>query len=410
MDMNMPFEETKKRKFRSVLRKTTVATLAVGLAAGSLSGVYADAKGKDNGNGNGKRQSAKGEINLRYSDLSEKEWKWAYKHIIRLASRQVFNGYEDGSFKPASSITRIEAIVASVRLLGLKDEAEKAENMNAALNFKDFDKVKKKFPWAIGYLKVALENDLLAETETSVQAEKAADRQWASILLVKALKLEDEALAKMNTQLTFKDAKEIPAGAVGYVAVALEKGLISGYGDNTFKPNKPVTRAELATLLDRAGEQLPEEEAQAVAGSVQSVTYGTLTLTKPDGSSVALALGTDVFVFREDKKVDVSAVQVGDTVLARTYGGKVVFIEVTKTAQQTIETTDYGTVGSFTLNAQGKIATLSLSKTVNGSAAITVYNVADNVVISGGNGALSPNQSVIVTIAANAVTKIAIQS
>ncbi len=29
----------------------------------------------------------------------------------------------------------------------------------------------------------------------------------------------------MNTTLTFKDAKQIPAGSVGYVAVAIEKGL-----------------------------------------------------------------------------------------------------------------------------------------------------------------------------------------
>ena len=68
---------------------------------------------------------------------------------------------------------------------------------------------------------------------------------WATTLLVKALKLDAEAKAKINTKLTFTDADEIPAGSVGYVAVALEKGLIKGFENNTFRPNAPVTRAQL---------------------------------------------------------------------------------------------------------------------------------------------------------------------
>ena len=32
----------------------------------------------------------------------------------------------------------------------------------------------------------------------------------------------------------------------------LQKGLIKGYADGTFKPNRPVTRAEFATLVNKA--------------------------------------------------------------------------------------------------------------------------------------------------------------
>ena len=31
----------------------------------------------------------------------------------------------------------------------------------------------------------------------------------------------------------------------------VELGLIKGYEDNTFRPNEPITRAEMATLLAR---------------------------------------------------------------------------------------------------------------------------------------------------------------
>lgn len=402
--------ETNKRG--TFWKKATLATLAVGMLAGGASSAFADGK-DDHGGKNSKnsKNATKVEINLNFNDLSQQDWQWAYEHIIRLASKQVFNGYEDGSFKPSNSIKRIEAIVAAVRLLGLKDEAEKPENMNATLNFKDFQQVQKKYPWAVGYLDVALENDLFSESDTSVQPDKPADRLWASVLLVKALKLDDEAKAKMDAQLPFKDAKQIPAGSVGYVAVALEKGLITGYGDNTFKPNKPVTRAELAALLDRADEQLPESsDATAVNGTVESVSSTGLTVKLADGTTSALTLDANVFIFRNDAKVAVTALKAGDEVLVRTYQGKVVFIEVTKPAEEATTLTDQGSVSTFTLNANGKIATITLSKTVNGVLNTVLYNVSDAVTISGGNGVLTPNQNVVVTITNNVVTAIAIQS
>ena len=87
---------------------------------------------------------------------------------------------------------------------------------------------------------------------------------FAATLLVKALGLEADATAKVNTQLTFKDEDKIPAGSVGYVAVATEKGIVTGYDNNTFRPNQPVTRAELAALLDRTDEEMPDNDAQAI--------------------------------------------------------------------------------------------------------------------------------------------------
>lgn len=54
-------------------------------------------------------------------------------------------------------------------------------------------------------------------------------------------------------KLTFKD--KVPAYAQGAVQVALEKGLVKGYTDKTFRPDRPVTRAEVAAILDRLVKQ-----------------------------------------------------------------------------------------------------------------------------------------------------------
>ncbi|WP_164472597.1 S-layer homology domain-containing protein [Cohnella candidum] len=387
-------------------KKTAVATLALSMLAGSATGLVASAKSKhedndDHGNSN------KGKIEIRYNfnfkDLSEDNYKWAYAHIIRLVSQGVFKGYDDGSFKPSNKITRVETIVAAVRLLGLESEAQKPENMNAKLNFKDFDQLKKKYPQAVGYVAVALKNDLFNENDSVIQAEKPATRLWASVLLVKSMKLEAEASAKMGTELSFRDADAIPAGSVGYVAVAIEKGLVSGYTDNTFQPNKPITRAELASILDRLGVQLPDQgnqnnQAQAITGTVTANVYGSTSITvkKADNTSVTVPLDANVFVFRNGIKSPASAILAGDEVLVRTYEGKAVFIEVTKTAQAAVQFTDAGKISSFTFDASGKIATLSLTRDVNGTTSTIVYNVDPSVKITGGNGVLAASLVVIV--------------
>ncbi|WP_373232654.1 S-layer homology domain-containing protein [Cohnella sp.] len=413
-------------------KKTAAATLALSMIVGGASGVMASADSKDKSDDwkyassydrddddrdddddddkGEKNKKVKIEFNLNFHDLNEQEWQWAYENIIRLASKGVFTGYDDGNFKPRNKITRIEAIIASVRLLGLEEEAKKPENMNATLNFKDFDQLKKKYGAAVGYVTVALENDLFAETETSIQADKPANRLWATVLLVKSMKLSGEAKAKMDVKLPFRDAHEIPAGSVGYVAVALEKNLIAGYNDNTFKPNKPVTRAELAALLDRMDQQLPEDKnAQAITGTIQAVSAGSLTVKKPDNTTVTVPVAADVFIFRSDVKAPVSALQVGDEVLVRTFQGKVVFIEVTKKAEANVQFVDAGKVVAYTVDAQG-IATISISKDVDGVQSTIIYNVGDNVTITPINSVLSANLIVVVKGVNNVVNTIEIQS
>ncbi|MDF2648902.1 MAG: S-layer protein, partial [Paenibacillus sp.] len=325
-----------------MLKKVMATGLAFVMIMGSGTAVLA----KDNGN---KKDDSKVEIHLTFDDLQSAEW--AIRYIASLASKRVFEGYEDGTFKPHNTVSRIEAITAAVRLMGLRSQAESAAEMSTRLNFKDADKVPS---WAVGYVAVALENDLFSENDDMVQPQKEADRLWATTLLVKALKLEAQAKAKMNTTLPFKDAKQIPAGAVGYVAVAIEKGLVDGFEDNTFRPNQPVTRAQLAALLDRTGGQMPDQGNNTMNGTVSRVvTNNTLSITS-SGTTSTYPLHPDVFIYRNGAKVNASALQVGDVVKARTFNGQIVFIEVTNAMQSIIYS---GTVSAAVTNN-----TLTLTK------------------------------------------------
>ncbi|HZG87133.1 S-layer homology domain-containing protein [Paenibacillus sp.] len=337
-----------------------------------------------------------GRIVLLTFDDVESESAWALQYIAELVKRGVFTGYEDGTFRPNQKVTRIEAITAAVRQMGLRAQAESSAEMSTELNFKDADKIEKKYPWAVGYVAVAAENDLFLETETEVKPEQPADRLWATILLVKALGLENEAKAKMNASLTFKDKNEIPAGAVGYVAVALEKGLITGYDNNTFRPNKPVTRAELAAILDRTGDQLPDSDSgyAQVNGTFAGIVDGKVTITA-NGATKAYAVSQDVTVLRNNAWAKLSDLAVGDKVTAVVSNGLVIFLNVTQSAtvtdgQKTGTVTAVG-ANTLTLSKDGQTTQYTVKSDAvilrnNATVALSAVKVGDEatVVVSGG--------------------------
>lgn len=378
------------------------------LAGGGTAAFAQDNKHKDDDRNEGKHDSRNDKDDDDDDDddddkatwkfKDEDDLKWATEYILRLSSKGVFTGYEDGTFKPNQKISRIETLVAAVRLMGLRAQAESEAEMNTELNFKDSQLLEKKYSWAVGYVAVALENDLFAETDTEVKPETNATRLWAATILIKALKLEDEAKALNNTKLDFKDAKNIPAGSVGYVALALKKGIITGYNDNTFRPNQPVTRAELAALLDRTDGELPDNDATAIIGNLKAAASGNqITVVKADKSEVTLNLDANVFIFRNDKKAAVSELKAGDEVLVRTYQNRVVFIDVTKPVSETISFTETGVLNTVTVNAQGKLATISITKKVNDVSYTLVYNIDANVTIVGNAGLLTSGQVVEVS-------------
>jgi hypothetical protein len=389
-------------------KKTMKAMIAAGLAVSMLAGGGASAlaNGNGKGNGNGKdpgrnndnkytsqakdNYKTNGNINiiLNFPDVKGADVEWAMKYIASLASKRVFEGYEDGSFQPRKPITRIEALTAAVRLMGLREKAESQEEMNSNLNFKDADLIKKQYGWATGYVAVAAENDLFMETDDKIQPEKPADRLWATTLLVKALKLDAEAKARMNDKLTFRDANQIPAGSVGYVKVALEKGLIDGYEDNTFRPERPVTRAELAALLDRTGEQLPGngagQDQTLVTGKLSAAPAGNVLLVEKDGQTVSVVVDANAFIYRNGTRVALNALVAGDTLKIRTYNGTALFVEVTSA----VTNPTFSVIGLYkdmTLTPEGKIATIKIAQTVSGTVQEAVYNVAPTVTITGGS-------------------------
>jgi serine protease AprX len=75
-----------------------------------------------------------------------------------------------------------------------------------------------------------------------------ADRLTTAVVLVRAAGLRGEAEARAGALLTVADAGAIPSGLRGYVAVALERGLLTAEG-GAFRPQGMLTRLELAHAM-----------------------------------------------------------------------------------------------------------------------------------------------------------------
>jgi hypothetical protein len=60
-----------------------------------------------------------------------------------------------------------------------------------------------------------------------------------------------------------------------FIKVLVEKGIIAGYPDGSFRPDQPVTRAEFAALLTKAFSLAPTKRSSHILGCIATIMGGT---------------------------------------------------------------------------------------------------------------------------------------
>lgn len=271
---------------------------------------------------------------LGFRDLDEAAW--ALKHIAKLHLQGLLQGRGEGRMAPNASVTRAEVLALAVRAMGLEARARELVQAGTRFDFRFADAAAlRSQAWAQAYVWLAIEQGLIANAGV-LQPNKAASRLWVAEILVRALGYGQAEIAAAGQQAPgFKDAKSIPADKYGYVALAVQRGLIQGYEDGTFRPQKPVTRAEMAALIDRLETLLGIElgggartEAR-VRGWLKASQGGTLTVLVPQGEAYAersLALAAGSLVFVGDRLAMAADLRPGDRVeLFLDAAGKVAF-------------------------------------------------------------------------------------
>lgn len=182
----------------------------------------------------------------------------------------VFSGYQDGSFRPNRSISRAEFITMIRKVLEAAGQGSSI-TVSSRLAFNDLSE----HHWAYqhiqfvdAYLRTADQTDLL-------MAEIFTDQR-----LLPDLPITRREVALLTHSITTPPARDntstvqftdIPGTDPHYrrIRELADNGLVSGYEDGTFRPNRFLTRAEAAVM------------AQKIFSDLEFLSPNRLTITYP---------------------------------------------------------------------------------------------------------------------------------
>jgi len=285
-------------------------------------------------------------------DFTDTNNHWATKEIQQMALKGIIDGFPDGSFKPDSPVTRSQLVKMVVCALGYKEDALALKDVKSP--FKDVDKKH----WANGYINAAWELGIVkGDGRGNFNPDREINRVEITAVLIRAMGVKNVPVTINNASLNFKDAAAIPQWALGYVKLAVEKGLIKGFPDNTFSPFSFTKRSESVVMIERILEHMGL--LYDFYGTVESIEHDTRTITvNVSDTLIPLKVGESSCIYKNSKPADLSELKAGDEtkIIMDRYKKVAEFIEVfSKRFQGVIKRIDYsGYTITFEVDGQFK--------------------------------------------------------
>ncbi|MCW2278507.1 S-layer homology domain-containing protein [Heliophilum fasciatum] len=173
---------------------------------------------------------------LQQLDYLDTVGHWASGAIRELVLKDIMSGRTDGRFYPDQAVTRAEAAKILTGLLKLP--------AGKALPFRDLSQDH----WAYDSISRAYGARLLTGyPDNTVHPDQPITRGEVALLLCKAYQLP--LLPKQSS--SFSDVTDDHFAAQSIATIAA-RHWVNGYPNGTFGPQKPVTRAEMAQIINQA--------------------------------------------------------------------------------------------------------------------------------------------------------------
>jgi len=173
------------------------------------------------------------------TSFSDIQSHWAESYITELIDQKIINGYEDNTIRPNGEITRAEATKIIVTAIG--DSASDT----ISYSFADNGDIPE---WASGYVQTAVDKGIMTGYEDNTfKPNQRVSRKELAVMTMKAFGFGEDKYKALD----FADGNEIASWAYGYIAKAVSLSIITGYEDNTFKADNPVTRAEACAIISK---------------------------------------------------------------------------------------------------------------------------------------------------------------
>jgi len=202
---------------------------------------------------------------------------WAEQTIIRLVEKGVIKGYPDGTIRPDDTIKRGEFAALLARNLELDTtDAEKEPP-----TFEDIDG-----HWSEKNIEALVDICLLdqADYNGSLKPDEPITRIEIIKMLVRAIG-KGEAARQFSGNTGFKDDEAIKNSDKGYVSIAKEDDLISGYPDGTIRPDGGTTRGEAFELIDNLNEAKDKPDQEKPPADITDNTGGNSSGSPGGGSA-----------------------------------------------------------------------------------------------------------------------------
>ncbi len=211
---------------KQILRAFAVGGLLAGLL---LSGVSATAWEDDNYDPFVEIPAAASEEQVteeepaeqRFSDVAASDWY--YQVVMQLVESGAIDGFPDGSFRPQKTVTTGQALKMILLAAGYPEPERVASH------------------WARGYLDLAIEHGFVTRFREITDLDVPISRALVAQIAARAMGLQRPDT--LESRFTDTDDDNV----VALAAV----GIVDGYKDGTFLPNKSLTRAELAAITAR---------------------------------------------------------------------------------------------------------------------------------------------------------------
>ncbi|HIW33456.1 MAG TPA: S-layer homology domain-containing protein [Candidatus Paenibacillus intestinavium] len=167
---------------------------------------------------------------------------WSKDAVNNMASKMIISGTGNGMFEPDKFISRAEFAAIIVRALGIELEP-------GSVPFSDVNRT----DWYFNYVKAAYEYDIInGYSDGSFKPTDTITREQAMSMLARAMKITGLiGQADIQSLEKFTDEGQIAAWAKNDIATILQAGIVNGAEAGTLKPKSLITRAEVATMIER---------------------------------------------------------------------------------------------------------------------------------------------------------------
>lgn len=162
------------------------------------------------------------------------ETHWAYEALSSAVQNGILRG-ENQHLYPAQNLTRAEMAAIINRVFGAEEQADIARFTDVQTS-----------DWFYADLAKAVGMGTFVGDGSLMNPNQVMSRQDVMLVLARALKLDTADTSNLNA---YTDCAQIADYAKGAVAAMLKAGYISGFTDQTFRPQDSLTREQMAQIL-----------------------------------------------------------------------------------------------------------------------------------------------------------------